>query len=433
MAKIKPWDNKWKIITTLPGGGQCENFKVQDKLNDSSKVYVLKRIKNKDNLERRSRFYREVHNNLSLNHPNIPKIIDHNCNNENLKTTEISLYLVYEYIEGTTLDDFIKSSSRLNLNDSVSIVSKLCDILSYCHDEDITHRDIKPDNIILRNGLITDIVVIDFGLSASKEQSIISDDEQLGNRFLFLEELKYDSQNKRNYLSDITYIVGIFFFLLSKEYPFVLSDEQGRLPHQRVDFISILNELNINENQKAILYKIFDIGFQRLIKDRFESILEFKNFLNNLIMNTNSDDFDYKSYLKNTASTLKIKNRERLQSILPRINHGVFRNIPNLINSEFPDISVGISGPSVQTNHEPMRIIGHFYLKDQFNDSLNLTFEITVEIIGVEFELIASHDKIAKIIQRFNNQEDINQNTNKVLFEYLLMKYAEKKRAMTKL
>jgi eukaryotic-like serine/threonine-protein kinase len=277
MAKsVKPWAEKWSIITTLSGGGQCDNFKVEDKSSQVLKTYVLKCIKNKNSLERRSRFYREVHNNLSLEHPNIPKVIDHNCNDENLKNYEVSLYLVYEYVEGITLDDFIKTADRISLIDSVKIVSKLCDILSYCHDEGITHRDIKPDNIILRNKSINDIVVIDFGLSANQDESIISDNIQLGNRFLFLEELKYDSQNKRNYLSDITYIVGVFFFLLTKEYPWVLSDEQGRLPHQRVDFVMILNELQVSENQKAILYKIFDIGFQRLIKERFESILEFK-------------------------------------------------------------------------------------------------------------------------------------------------------------
>jgi eukaryotic-like serine/threonine-protein kinase len=435
MAKsIKPWAEKWNILTSLSGGGQCDNFKVEDKSGQLLKTYVLKCIKNKNNPERRSRFYREVHNNLSLDHPNIPKVIDHNCDDENLKNCEVPLYLVYEYIEGITLDTFVKdkSNNRLSLAESVQIVSKLCDILSYCHDEGITHRDIKPDNIMLRNHSITDIVVIDFGLSASKEDSIISNDEQLGNRFLFLEELKYNSQDKRNYLSDLTYIVGVFFFLLTKEYPWVLSDEQGRLPHQRVDFATILNELQVSENQKAIIYKIFDIGFQRLIKQRFESIFEFKEYLNKLSMNDDNDSFDYKAYLKNISPTLKIKNQERLQSVLHAI-HKVFQNAIYAIGLEFPDISIGVGGPSVQSHHEPMQIIGHFSFKDQFNHSVNLNFEVTVVIIGVEFELIVKHEKSEKILQRFSTSEEVNESTKSILSEYLLMKYAEKKMSLTKL
>jgi hypothetical protein len=149
-------------------------------------------------------------------------------------------------------------------------------------------------------------------------------------------------------------------------------------------------------------------------------------------MNDNNGSFDYKAYLKNTSSTVKIKNQERLQSVLPAISQ-VFRNAPRAIGLEFPDISIGISGPSVQSHHEPMQIIGHFSLKDQFNHSINLTFEITVVIIGVEFELIVRHDKIEKILQRFSSQEEVNERTNNALSEYLLMKYAEKKMSMTKL
>ena len=42
---------------------------------------------------------------------------------------------------------------------------KLIDTVAYCHEENIIHRDIKPDNIMCANNNINDLILIDFGLS----------------------------------------------------------------------------------------------------------------------------------------------------------------------------------------------------------------------------------------------------------------------------
>src|SRR5438046_2708818 len=104
MAKDKPWEERWKIIDPLPGGGQCYNYKVVEK-NNGDKVFVLKVIKEESKQERRARFYREVHNYIGMSSPFFPKIVDHNCNES--PDVKRKLYLVYPYIEGTSLEDFI--------------------------------------------------------------------------------------------------------------------------------------------------------------------------------------------------------------------------------------------------------------------------------------------------------------------------------------
>ncbi|MEM8953512.1 MAG: protein kinase, partial [Verrucomicrobiota bacterium] len=72
------------------------------------------------------------------------------------------LYIVMEYVEGTDLDQLIKTS-KLKPDQILAIVTQICDALQYAHDKGIVHRDIKPANIMLDvDGMVK---VADFGLA----------------------------------------------------------------------------------------------------------------------------------------------------------------------------------------------------------------------------------------------------------------------------
>lgn len=79
-------------------------------------------------------------------------------------------YIVMEYLEGTTLSDFLKSN-RMDSESSIEVVSHVCVALKDVHEAGIVHRDVSPDNIFLcTNGAIK---LIDFGaarFSSNEEQ-----------------------------------------------------------------------------------------------------------------------------------------------------------------------------------------------------------------------------------------------------------------------
>lgn len=105
------------------------------------------------------RFRREAQTLAKLSHPNIPSIFDITLD-EDLGEFRI----LFEWIEGPTLAEYIKSEGPLNLEDARRYFRHVCSALDHIHSRGVIHRDLKPANLILSNGVC---FVVDFGISLS--------------------------------------------------------------------------------------------------------------------------------------------------------------------------------------------------------------------------------------------------------------------------
>ncbi|OIR57029.1 MAG: CAMK/CAMKL protein kinase [Amphiamblys sp. WSBS2006] len=92
-----------------------------------------------------------------LNHPNIVKIFG-------AHETEKELAIVMEYVEGIDLFEHIRAQRKLSERDSVGIFRGLVSALHYLHSNNIVHRDVKPENIVLLKDS-SHVKLIDFGFS----------------------------------------------------------------------------------------------------------------------------------------------------------------------------------------------------------------------------------------------------------------------------
>jgi serine/threonine-protein kinase len=167
--KNKPWDEKWEIVKPIGGGGQGDTFLVKPK--DStilSQSFVLKKLKNQKDAERRKRMHREVAALSTLDCPGIPRLIESNSDQFD---SDVPLYMIGEFIEGKTLSQILDPAPPMGIADAVNLVLKLLETIQYCHKLGIVHRDIKPDNIIMRRDNIADPVVIDFGISFNESDA----------------------------------------------------------------------------------------------------------------------------------------------------------------------------------------------------------------------------------------------------------------------
>ncbi len=102
-----------------------------------------------------------------LSHPHIAAIYDAVADEE-------GSYIVMEYVDGGTLEQYTKHDSLLPINKIVEIIFKCCKALDYAHRHGVIHRDIKPANILLAKD--TDIKISDFGaaLTTAAETTQVS-------------------------------------------------------------------------------------------------------------------------------------------------------------------------------------------------------------------------------------------------------------------
>ena len=117
-----------------------------------------------------ARFEIEARLLASLSHPRVVKVIDHSSD-------EQGLYIVMELVHGVDLGAVLKRSGDpgVSIGDAIEYVRHSCEALSYVHSQQIVHRDVKPQNMILG----TDgIVLVDFGvaraLGAESDQGTIA-------------------------------------------------------------------------------------------------------------------------------------------------------------------------------------------------------------------------------------------------------------------
>jgi len=116
--------------------------------------------------ENRSRLRREARSAAILNHPSIVAVYDYD-------EEEGSPFIVYEFVEGPTLDKAI-AAGPLREDKIIDIGVQVAAGLAYAHERGILHRDIKPQNIIV--GADGRARILDFGLAKKMGASLVAPD-----------------------------------------------------------------------------------------------------------------------------------------------------------------------------------------------------------------------------------------------------------------
>jgi serine/threonine-protein kinase len=286
-AQKKPWDVNWEKLRQLRGGGQGETWVVRRR-GDTDGEYVLKVLRKQDDTERRKRMCREVEALRLLQHPAIPRVVEYNT--DDYADLNIPLYFVANYIDGPTLEEQVKQA-RLRPDDAVRLVVQVAETLQFCHDKGLIHRDIKPDNIILRAGNMNEPFLIDFGQSFNQDDTertpLTPNGQQLGNRFLHLPELQIDDSSKRDVESDISQVCALLLYALTGEVPGHLIDHRNLRPHQRSSAKLVLDQIS-----SASLGPLFDKGFEHELVKRFRSFRAFKGRLYEVLDDLEHSEFE---------------------------------------------------------------------------------------------------------------------------------------------
>ena len=154
----------YEVLSPIGAGGMGEVYKATDtRLDRTVAIKVLPEHVASDP-DLKQRFEREAKTISSLNHPHICTLYD-------IGTQDGIDFLVMEYLEGGTLAHRLEKGA-LPLDQALKIAVEIADALDKAHRQGITHRDLKPGNIMLTKA---GAKLLDFGLAKLKPTGIGTD------------------------------------------------------------------------------------------------------------------------------------------------------------------------------------------------------------------------------------------------------------------
>jgi serine/threonine-protein kinase len=149
-----------EILSAIGAGGMGEVYKARDTRLDRIVAIKVLPTHLADRAELRERFEREARTIASLNHPHICTLYDIGHQDE-------IDYLVMEYLEGETLAHRLLKGS-LPLEQVLQFAIEISDALDKAHRKGVTHRDLKPGNIML---IKSGAKLLDFGLAKLRQDA----------------------------------------------------------------------------------------------------------------------------------------------------------------------------------------------------------------------------------------------------------------------
>ncbi|MHC5770262.1 MAG: protein kinase domain-containing protein [Nostoc sp.] len=167
-------NNRYQVIQVIGAGGFGETFLAEDVHMPSRRRCVIKQLKPITNNDPQTyqliqqRFEREAATleYLGESSHQIPKLYAYFSENG-------QFYLVQEWIHGQTLTKIVEAKGFESETAVRQILLSLLSVLDYVHSKGIIHRDIKPDNIILRS-VDNEPVLIDFGAVKETIRSVVN-------------------------------------------------------------------------------------------------------------------------------------------------------------------------------------------------------------------------------------------------------------------
>jgi serine/threonine-protein kinase len=154
-------DDRFLITETISRSGMAMIFKATDQATKQHVALKVPLMEFESDPGFYSRFQREEDIGKRLNHPYILKFIP-------VKEEHRSRpYIVTEYLRGYTLSHLLYNVRPIPEKDAVKLCARVCEALSYMHENGVIHRDLKPQNIMIcYDGTIR---IMDFGIAKAAE------------------------------------------------------------------------------------------------------------------------------------------------------------------------------------------------------------------------------------------------------------------------
>ena len=290
-------EDNYKIISKLGKGSFGSVFKVQNiKTNEIRALKVIKKtsiIYQDDD----HKFLKEIEILIKLEHPNIIKIYEY-------YTDDINFYLITDYISNGELYNYVYKAKSFNERQTQYIMKQVLCAVNYLHLNNIAHRDIKLENILVEQEItsndeqLLNVKLIDFGTSNYvKTENTNYFTVKVGSPFYMAPEVLNKKYNNK---CDI-WSCGVIMFMLLRGHPPFKGENQEEL------FKSIQNDI-INYNEMTEL--------SELAKELMSKMLE-----RNVDLRYSADECLKHKWMKIYNEKSEVMKREVVTSALNNISN----------------------------------------------------------------------------------------------------------------
>jgi serine/threonine-protein kinase len=256
--------NRYEIVDVLGKGGMAIVYKARDAYLDRFVTFKVLREEFANDSDFVNRFTTEAQAIARLNHPNIVGIHDVGSD---VEYETITKYLVIEYIDAVTLKELIVTRAPFSDDIVLGVSHQIAEALRHAHSNDIVHRDIKPQNVLVAKG--GTVKVTDFGIA----KTLTVSQQTMKNTTLGSVHYSSPEQTKGEYVdsrSDIYSLGVVMYEMATGVLPFdgdnvtsiAMMHLNDELPPIREHNPDISNEL------EAIIVQ----AVEKNAEDRFESI-----------------------------------------------------------------------------------------------------------------------------------------------------------------
>ncbi|MCF0114363.1 MAG: serine/threonine protein kinase, partial [Erysipelotrichaceae bacterium] len=203
-------NNRYRIIKHIGQGGMADVYLAIDTILNREVAIKILRGDLSNDPRALLRFQREANACTSLSHPNIIDIYD-------VGDDRGHHYIVMEYVKGITLKELIAKRGGMWKEEAVSIMKQLISAVQEAHERNIIHRDIKPQNVLVKDD--GTVKLGDFGIALAQDAlQLTQTDSVMGSVHYLAPELSKGQQATAQ--SDI-YALGIVFYeLVTGDVPF---------------------------------------------------------------------------------------------------------------------------------------------------------------------------------------------------------------------
>jgi serine/threonine protein kinase len=260
--------DKYELLERVGQGGMSVVYRATDRsLRRTVAVKILHRHL-ADSAEARDRFEREAHAVAKLRHENIVEIFAYSG-----KGSEDS-YIVTEFIDGSTLKEFLNDHPIAFPEVAGMIVLQVCRALAHAHGAGVLHRDIKPENVMIRSDGV--VKLMDFGISQMVDLQRLTVTGQLLGSPAYMSPEHVEGQ-PLDFRTDVFACGIVLYQLATGRLPF-----EGKNPHEilkRIADCKFNDPRQVNPRVGNELGRIILKAMAREPRDRYRDVSAMLNAL----------------------------------------------------------------------------------------------------------------------------------------------------------